>query len=333
MIGPEEESARRAARLLRWYPAAWRARYGDEFAELLVAEFAERPRSWRRAADVARSGLLARLTRAGLTGHRPESAEQVRAVLATAACALAAFAAPGIAMWAQLTIGWAWAPPASVGATIAMAAMTAATALLAALVLLAAVPLGWSAVCSLRRRPVRRALRGPALLATVGAGVLAVGSHHLQNAWPGTGAHPWAGHGLVPAGVAAFGWAATLWVSAYWAHPGALAAFPAAEIVWMAVSPAALIAAVAGVAGLVRRLDLSVRLLRYEAWLASSAAAAMAVFLAGACCWVLAPGSGPGLFHAGAIDAGSLAVMVLALSMARRAAGLARKAALGSRPQ
>jgi hypothetical protein len=333
VIAPQEESARRAARLLRWYPAAWRARYGDEFAELLIAEFAEQPRSWRRAADVARAGLLVRLTRAGLTGHQLEPAEQVRAGLATATCALAAFGAPGVAMWAQLTIGWEWASRAAVGATIAMAAMTAAVLLVAVLTLLAAVPLIWSAACGLRRRPVRRALRGPALLAMAGAGVLAIGSHHFQNGWPGTGAHPWAGHGLVPAGVAAFSWAATLWVSAYWAHPAALAAFPAAEIAWMALSPAALIVAVAGVAGLVRRLDLSVRMLRYEAWLASGAAAGMAVFLIGACCWVLAPDSGAGLFHAGAIDAGSLAFMVLALGMARRATGLARKAALGSRPK
>jgi hypothetical protein len=56
---------RRTARLLRWYPPAWRARYGDEFTELLIAEFTERPRSWRRAVDVARGGLLARLTGAG----------------------------------------------------------------------------------------------------------------------------------------------------------------------------------------------------------------------------------------------------------------------------
>ena len=38
--------------LLRWYPRGWRARYGDEFAELLLAELAERPRGWRRTADV-----------------------------------------------------------------------------------------------------------------------------------------------------------------------------------------------------------------------------------------------------------------------------------------
>lgn len=29
---------RHAARLLRWYPAAWRARYGAEFTELLLAD-------------------------------------------------------------------------------------------------------------------------------------------------------------------------------------------------------------------------------------------------------------------------------------------------------
>ena len=333
MTTPREAPARRAARLLRWYPAAWRARYGDEFAELLMAEFAEQPRSWRRAADIARGGLLARLTRAGLTSHGLEPAEQVRAGLATAACSLAVFGALGIAMWAQLAVGWAWAPPAAAGTTVAMVAMSAAAAFLTALALLAAVPLAWSAARSLARRPARRALRGPALLAVAGTWVLAAGSHHFQNAWPGTGAHPWAQHGLVPAGVAAFSWAATLSVSAYWAHPAALAAFPAAEVAWMVASPAALAAAVAGVAGLVRRLDLSPRTLRYEAWLASSAAAAMTVFLAGACCWVLAEGSGPGLFHAGAIDVGSLAVMLLALVMAQRASGRARKSAPGAGPR
>jgi hypothetical protein len=32
--------ARRSALLLRWYPASWRARYGEEFTELLLAELA-----------------------------------------------------------------------------------------------------------------------------------------------------------------------------------------------------------------------------------------------------------------------------------------------------
>jgi hypothetical protein len=321
----------RAARLLRWYPPAWRARYGDEFAELLIAEFADQPRSWRRTADVVRGGLLARLTGAGLTSHQLEPAQQARAGLATTACALAAFLAFGTAMWAQLTIGWEWAPPDAALTRFAMVAMSAAVLLLGLLALLAVLPVAWCAARRMLGSPGRR-LRGPVLLALLGAGVLAAGSHHFQNAWPGTGAHYWAQRGLVPVpgGVAAFSWAATLSVSSYWAHPAALAAFPAAEVAWMAVSPLALIALAVGIAGMVRRLDLAPGLLRYEAWLASGAAVGMVVFLAGASCWVLAEGSSPGLFHAGAIDVGSLAVMMLALSVARRATGRTGRSAPGS---
>ena len=323
------EADRRATRLLRWYPPAWRARYGDEFTELLIAEFAERPRSWRRAADVARGGVLARLTGAGLTSHELEPPEQIRAGLATAVCSLAAFLAFGVAMWSQLTVGWEWAPPSATATRVGMVAMSAAALLLAVLAALAVPPLAVAAARGIARGQARR-LGGPLLLAVAGAAVLALGSHHFQNAWPGTGGHSWAQQGLVPGGVAAFSWAATLSVSSYWAHPAALSAFPAAEIAWMAVSPLALIALVAGVTATMRRLDLSPRVLRYEAWLVSAAAAGMTVFLAGGCCWVLAEGWRPGLFHAGAIDVASLAVMMLALSVARRATGRARKSVQGA---
>ncbi len=57
------EAAERARRLLRWYPKAWRLRYGEEFTQLLIADIAERPRSWRRTLDVARRGLAARVAR------------------------------------------------------------------------------------------------------------------------------------------------------------------------------------------------------------------------------------------------------------------------------
>lgn len=64
---------RRARRLLRWYPRRWRARYGDEFAQLLIDDISDRPHSWRRTLDVAQSGLAVRLA-------RPSS----RSILATA---------------------------------------------------------------------------------------------------------------------------------------------------------------------------------------------------------------------------------------------------------
>jgi hypothetical protein len=56
----------RAERLIRWYPKAWRSRYGEEFAELLIDDITERPRSTARTLDVARGGILARLAAAGL---------------------------------------------------------------------------------------------------------------------------------------------------------------------------------------------------------------------------------------------------------------------------
>ena len=59
---------RHAARLLRWYPRPWRERYGEEFAALLMEEWAVRPRSPGRSANVMASGLVARLSGAGLTG-------------------------------------------------------------------------------------------------------------------------------------------------------------------------------------------------------------------------------------------------------------------------
>lgn len=77
MTARPDRPARSAERLLRCYPAAWRARYGEEFTQLLIDDISERPRSWARTADVVRSGLLARFTGAGLTGHSLEPQQQV----------------------------------------------------------------------------------------------------------------------------------------------------------------------------------------------------------------------------------------------------------------
>ncbi len=336
--GPPPGS-RRAYWLLRWYPRNWRARYGQEFTELLIAEFAERPRSWRRAADVARGGLFARLTSAGLTsgglpgagipGDPHDPAAGQRASLATLACSVAVFLTAGAAMWAQLAVGWEWTPPAAPGAAIAMAVMSAAMLLFTVLAVLAAAPaVAAAALASVRGQASM--LRWPILLMTGGALVLILGGRHFGNAWPGTGARWWPHQGLVPGGVAAFSWACTLSVTSYWAHPAALASFPAAELAWMAVSPVAMLGLVTGAAQVVRRVRLSPRVLRHEVWVGSAALVGMAAFAGGALCWVIERGPEPqkpgpqGLFRAGHIDAAGLAVMVIALVIgwqARQRAG------------
>jgi hypothetical protein len=51
---------KRARGYLRWYPAAWRARYGEEFVAHLEIELNERPFSLARTSDIVAHGFLAR---------------------------------------------------------------------------------------------------------------------------------------------------------------------------------------------------------------------------------------------------------------------------------
>jgi hypothetical protein len=322
---PSVETARRAAALLRWYPKQWRHRYGDEFAELLVSELSEQPHSWRRSADVARSGLTARLSNAGLGGHTPDPSAQVRASLVSAVGAVAVFLAFGVAMWAQLSIGWQWSRPNTPATNVAMMVMSGAMVLFVSLALLAAAPVMWRVLTRFARGQWR-GLAGPTSLMLVGAALLIVGSRHFGNGWPGTGGHPWAQQGLVPGGVAAFSWASTLSISSYWAHPFALASFPSAEIAWMAVSPVAMVSVVVGTAKIVRRVELGTRALRFEARLAGAAAIVMLLFLGACCGWIVDGGPGPrNLFHAGAIDVAGMIVMGGALVVVHRAVSCARR--------
>ena len=319
-----DEAPRRAARLLGWYPAAWRARYGAEFTELLIADIRERPRSATRTRDVAYGGIVARLADAGLAGLPVRAAgpgardRQVRASLVSLGCAAAVFLGFGAALWSQLTIGWQWSAPPSGVATVATVVTSAAMLAFLALGAAAALPAACVVAVQALRKP-RGALTVPAVVFVAAVTAVFVGGRHFGNGWPGTGGH----RGLVPAGLAAFEWATSLSVSAYWAHPGALAAFPAAELGWMAVSPLALAAAVVAAAMLVRRAEFPARLLAFEARLGTLACAVMAVFLAGCSCWV-ATGGQRTLFHAGLIDVAGVAMMALALGIAQQAARTAR---------
>jgi hypothetical protein len=295
----------------------------------LVDQWAEEGRSWRGTANVVGSGLRARLAATGLVGPPLAPADQARAGLATLGVAVAVFVCFGGAMWAQLTIGWQWAAPDTVGTTAGMIVMSAVMVLLVGLALLAAVPVAVSVIG--RMRAGRGAGLGrPTTLFLLGAGLFVAGARHFGNGWPGTGGHPWAHQGLVPGGVAAFLWAGTLSISSYWAHPGALGSFPMAELAWMVVSPLALAAMAVGATKIVRRLDMSATLVRYEGRLGRAAGAAMAAFLAGSLCWVVDGGPGPdNLFHAGAIDRAGLTVMAGALLVAHRAGRRAHAAGAG----
>jgi hypothetical protein len=318
---------RHAGRLLRWYPRAWRERYGEEFAELLMEEWSERPRCARRTANVMASGLVARLSDAGMSGGLLDGPAQARASLAALIGSLAAFLALGVSMWAQLTIGWQWSAPDAPTA-IAVVAMTGAVVVFAALAVSAAAPVIWTVLGAYRRRQAQ-GLGRPLLLIALGLGIVVVGSRHFGNGWPGTGGHPWAHQGLVPGGVAAFSWASTLSVTSYWAHPDALSTFPLTEVAWMIASPLAMATVAVGCAKTVRRAHLSAGVLRAELVLGQLAIATMVLFVFAAGLWMLSGGPGPGgLFTTGAIDRFALIAMVACLLVAIQSLGRARRVPL-----
>lgn len=327
-----DAAAPRAARLLRWYPKAWRSRYGEEFTELLISDIGERPRSRSRTADVIRGGMVARLADAGLCGCAPEAAAQVRASLASLACCAAVFLGFGGAMWSQLTIGWQWSAPTSATTSLAMYVMSGSMLVFACLLLLAALPILGAAVRSLVHGR-GSALARPMALALLGGAVLVVGGRHFANGWPGTGGHPWTNQGLVPGGVAAFSWATTLSITSYWAHPTALAAFPPLEVAWMVASPVAIVAVIVGMATTVRRVNLSRRVRRMQRVVVRAAAVSMTAFLGASMWWVTRGDAAPrGLFRTGAIDLVALGAMGMSLLLALWAAQRATRMTLVPAP-
>jgi hypothetical protein len=59
---PLAKRQRRVARLMRWYPAEWRARYGDEMTALLHDTIADGHAGPRLSLNIAREGLAVRVS-------------------------------------------------------------------------------------------------------------------------------------------------------------------------------------------------------------------------------------------------------------------------------
>lgn len=348
---PPDAVRERAGRLLRWYPRQWRDRYAEEFAELLISDIEERPRSAARTIDVARGGVMARLAEIGLAGSPLAAASaadrhhQVRASLGTLSVALAVCLALAAAMWSQLMIGWGTSnvlaramrsgklPQSAAGSlTTATSAVgrdvTIVTSVTMLLLLALAIAAALPVLALVARRLVTGGYRGhrglvlPAAVAVAAGLVLFTGGRYFENDWVGTGGQG----GLIPGGLAAFTWAITLWATSYWAHMGALAAFPPAERTWMAISPLVLAVLALAVAVVIRRAGLSPRMLAFEARLATAACAVFAVLLAGCCCWVAESGSAAAVFfHAGLIDVAATGGLALALAVAVQAQAMAAR--------
>jgi hypothetical protein len=265
---------------------------------------------------------------------------QVSASLGSLGSALAVFLTVAAALWSELVIyrqDLVPAPRPAPTVLLATDVISAAMLALLALTALAAVPVLATLAARFLAggRAGRSALRTPAAVLLGCVTFLFIGGRHFGNGWPGTG-----GHGsFVPAGLAAFEWATSLSVSAYWAHPASFfAQFPRAEVYWMATSPLALAVSVTAAAVLVRRAGLSPRVLAFEVRLAAMACAVMVAVLGAAASWVATSGgsrlTGVGItvpFHAGLIDLACTAALAVVLSVAAQAARMAHRELLLAR--
>jgi hypothetical protein len=308
-----DASERRAERLTRLYPRAWRERYGEEFAQLLIDDLSERPHAPRRDLDVVGHALWAQLAHRGLVGRVLGAERRSQVALYAIAGMGLLFVVLGIGVWSQMTVAWQWAPPTDPAAKTAMWLMSVALLGFAVLSVPVILRVAAGTILALARGEVQRLWR-PAMVTLVAAGLLYLGCRHFGSGWPGTGGHPWSGRGLVPGWLARLGWAGTLWLSSYWAHPLALRSFPVTEVVWMTLSPALWLTLVTAGLRLLGRTGQSPRLQRWTLSAGAIAVALMCVFLAGAGLWVLTSEPGPrNLFAVGVVDLVIVVVLAGAL--------------------
>ncbi len=313
MTAAQPRAERRAQRLLRCYPRAWRDRYGDEFGALLVDDLMEQPRSLRRDIDVVRAGLGARLAACGLTRGTAGDRSSARAAAAVAA---ACFAGCALSIWTQLADGWLTGRPE----TRALAASSAVSlvALSGWLLGLAALTTGFGlrmvvAVVRTCRSGAGRPLLRPLLALGFAGGVLAAGLWAVAPHAPGgQSAH----HDGAFAHAAGIGWAATECISTFWLHPHRLLALPAGQLAWMLICPAALVAAGSSLARIAR---LTGRPARQQARRPPALAALLLPGLAGAAVWVICSqhATNP-TFRAGTLDVFLIATMTAACWAVRR---------------
>ena len=317
---------RRAERLVRVYPDAWRARYGEELTQLLIDDMHERPLALSRTVDLVGHGLWARMAYAGVVG---DVAAPERRAGGLGSARGHGRALLDLRSRDLVTVGDRLAVVGARGAGDARGHdgddRRAPRVRRDPCAGGAANPDGAHSSVNVSRGG---AIWRPLALMLIGAVVLWFGCRHFAAGWPGTGGHRWSDRDLVPGTVARVAWAGTLWITSYWAHPGALGAFPGSEIAWMAASPVALIAVLVGGLRTLGRLELSARTRRWETCMAAVAAALMVAFLAGAGSWVLSGGTAPkNLFKIGAIDVLALVVLTGALVLMCHAL---RRALMGS---
>jgi hypothetical protein len=254
------KSADHRERLLRWYPPAWRDRYGEDFAAYLEDAYPSGRLPWRARLSVVIGGIGERVRYAGIVGDRLPVADRARATVLVVLCSWTAFVIAG-SSFAKLSEHFDQALPEDMAShhvpDVAFAIVQVTAGLAGCLVVLGALlavpPLvrflrsgGWSAI-----RPHVVAAAACTTAAALSAIPLGVWAHHLTASQRNGGLSPYTG--------ALLAWAILT---------------AAALVLWTMV---AVVAA--------RRVTFSRSLLLTESALAAGVAAAMVVILVSTAVW------------------------------------------------
>jgi hypothetical protein len=295
----------RFARLLRWYPPSWRARYGDELTALLEDTYGSDAVPPRARAGLVRAGLHERLRASGLFGLSGSSRQRVQRGAAVVLAGWCLFVVAG-ALFGKFTDNWV-AGTSGGGRWIASTGYDAVElgGIVGCTLVLCGAAISVPGFVRLVRRGQWAEVRGPVVRAVV-AGAGAAVAFAVLVVW----AHRLSGH----------------------QRNGGSALYGAAFLAVCVVAVVALVLATSAAVAVARRIDLGRDAARAVRWLELTLTGLMSLVLAGTVLWwadlaeraptVLSGGIGNGLPYASSVVpptllvSGLLMVLGLALAMA-----------------
>jgi hypothetical protein len=252
------DDQRRATRLLRWYPKAWRESYGEEFVDHLEQEFADRAVDLRRTLNVVRKGLVARADDLGLWNETASPEGRPRAVVATSFVLTTLIAVLALNFWSTAMLHWS----ARTYHPIPVSATTGILFVIAALLILFLAAVVLIVVVATVRQLLQghgRPLVGPSIFAVVSGGLIFYAVRRLPRMLAGyshlfQGGFRWTHPGPAMYGLAAIANDFTQpWVSMW--RPG-VSGGPSMYYIMNDLVPLALLVFGVAIALLLRRVDL-----------------------------------------------------------------------------
>jgi len=315
-------ATRRAQRLLRLYPQAWRERYGAEFVDLMEQEIEETPRSVKRTSDIIHKGIVARFNDVGLTGSTIDTSEQSRAALGTMFVAVVMFMSLALHFWSEGMLNWNVLDRASTATSLWLGVVTTLSIVLTAMILVVFVALIGSAIVKVASGKAEGA-GGPL---SVVVGTLVFMGYSVSNALQGVvarGGIQWTHPGEAVKQMAGEVFAVSQNVIRVWLQPGQQMV-SASDLVY-ALMPFALVLFAIGVATLIRRSEFFALSSRTGRVTTIALSTTMILYLVCILGWAIATGPNGTIFptpmtsSSQIVELGVMAIMaILAVQITRR---------------